>query len=172
MTNAVQLDQLPEPLPAAQIIALNQPKADLHTARPYEWNGWTFELPPGVFLPGATSRMIHERLLDGTIEVQDRVYAAMGVGLGVETVVAGLRDAAEIYACDVDATSVRTAQRYFDELAAPTSRSTFVAAWPRPCRTGTRLPSRSPCPRARRKCAPARGMPRSRDCWTSSRARR
>lgn len=122
------LDQLPEPLPAAQIIALNRPKADLHTVRPYEWNGWTFELPPGVFLPGATSRMIHERLLDGTIRVENRVYAAMGVGLGVEAVVAGLRDAAEIYACDVDADSVRTAQRYFEALAAPTSRSTFVAA--------------------------------------------
>ncbi|MER6987623.1 methyltransferase [Saccharopolyspora hirsuta] len=126
MTNAVQLDQLPEPLPAAQIIALNQPKADLHTVRTYEWNGWTFELPPGVFMPGATSRMIHERLLDGTIDVAGRVYAAMGVGLGVEAVVAGLRGAAEIHACDVDAASVRTAQRYFDELAAPTSRSTFV----------------------------------------------
>ncbi|WP_233520317.1 hypothetical protein [Prauserella sp. PE36] len=31
--------RLPPPLPAEQIIALNQPKADPHTLRAYEWNG-------------------------------------------------------------------------------------------------------------------------------------
>ncbi|MCF2437045.1 hypothetical protein LV779_35095 [Streptomyces thinghirensis] len=30
------LEQLPPPLPADRIIALNQPKADLHTTRSYE----------------------------------------------------------------------------------------------------------------------------------------
>ncbi|MFB9568780.1 methyltransferase [Saccharopolyspora hordei] len=126
MAHPVLPDQLPEPLPAAQIIALNRPGPDLHTTRCYEWNGWTFTVPPGVFRPGATSRMVHERLLDGTIDVEGRVYVAMGVGLGVEAVVAGRRGAAEVHACDVDPASVRAAQQCFDELAAPTSSSTFV----------------------------------------------
>jgi len=77
------LEQLPPPLPADRIIALNQPKADLHTTRSYEWNGWTFDVPPGVFIPGWTSRLVHERVLDGRIETRGLRYAAMGVGLGV-----------------------------------------------------------------------------------------
>lgn len=119
-------DELPEPLPAPEIIALNQPKTDLHTWRSYEWNGWTFELPPGVFMPGATSRMIHERVADGRIEVRGRRYAAMGAGLGVEAVCAGLRGAREIYAVDVHPDSVRTTQRYYDELVGTRDGSTFV----------------------------------------------
>ncbi|MQA12401.1 MAG: methyltransferase [Pseudonocardiaceae bacterium] len=119
-------DELPGPLPADEIIALNQPKADLHTHRRYEWNGWTFELPPGVFMPGATSRMIHERVLDGTIAVAGRRYAAMGIGLGVEAIIAGSLGAKEVYAIDVHPESVRTTQRYYDELVGPRSSAAFV----------------------------------------------
>ncbi len=110
------IEQLPPPLPADRIIALNRPKADLHTTRTYEWNGWTFEVPPGVFLPGATSRMIHDRILDGDIDVRGRRYAAMGVGLGIEAVVAGLRGARAIYAADVHPGSVSAAQRNYARL--------------------------------------------------------
>lgn len=120
------IDELPPPLPAEQIIALNQPKADLHTLRGYEWNGWTFDVPPGVFLPGETSRMIHQRLLDGDIPVAGRRYAAMGVGLGVETVVAGLRGAREVYAIDVDPASVDTAARHYQRLVGHRDGTTFV----------------------------------------------
>ncbi|WP_158892860.1 methyltransferase [Amycolatopsis anabasis] len=120
------LDRLPEPLPPEQIIALNRPKADLHTVRHYEWNGWSFEVPPGVFLPGATSRMIHERLLDGTIDVRGRAYAAMGAGLGVEAVVAGLRGAREVYAIDVHPGSVDTTRRYYEQLVGNRASTTFV----------------------------------------------
>jgi release factor glutamine methyltransferase len=104
------LEQLPGPLPARQIIALNQPKVDLHTHRGYEWNGWDF----------------HERLLDGTIAVRGKFYAAMGVGLGVETVVAGLRGAREVYAVDVHPDSVRTARSHYDRLVGPREGTTFV----------------------------------------------
>ncbi|MCI0384610.1 methyltransferase [Streptomyces sp. CNQ085] len=110
------LKQLPPPLSAEQIVALNQPKADLHTTRDYEWNGWTFEVPPGVFLPGWTSRMIHERLLDGRIEVRGRRYGAMGAGLGVEAVAAGVRGAREIYAIDVHPESVAATARHYERL--------------------------------------------------------
>ncbi|WP_445397200.1 methyltransferase [Streptomyces sp. LE64] len=112
-TGSALLAQLPPPLPAARVIALNQPKADLHTTRHHAWNGWSFEAPPGVFLPGWTSRLIHERVLDGRIEVRGRVYAAMGVGLGVEAVAAGVRGAREVYALDVHPGSVAaTADHY------------------------------------------------------------
>ncbi|GAB3429369.1 class I SAM-dependent methyltransferase [Actinophytocola sediminis] len=120
------IDQLPPPLPAERIIALNRPKADPHSARTYEWNGWTFDVPPGVFLPGETSRMIHQRLLDGDIPVRGRRYAAMGVGLGVEAVVAGLVGAREIYAVDVHAGSVDTAARHYQRLVGHRDDATFV----------------------------------------------
>ncbi|OLT16951.1 methyltransferase [Pseudonocardia sp. CNS-139] len=120
------LDELPPPLPAEQIIALNRPKADLHSRRSCEWNGWSFEVPPGVFLPGATSRMIYQRLLDGAIEVRGRRYAAMGVGLGVEAVVAGLRGAREIYAIDVHPDSVAAATRHYERLVGPKEGTAFV----------------------------------------------
>jgi hypothetical protein len=35
-------------------------------------------LPPGVFHPGETSRLLHARLLDGTLPVTELRYAAMG----------------------------------------------------------------------------------------------
>lgn len=120
------IDQLPPPLPAEQIIALNQPKADLHSRRTYEWNSWTFDVPPGVFLPGATSRVIHERILDDTIDVRGRRYAAMGVGLGVEAVAAGLRGAREIYAIDVHPESVDTARHNYGRLAGSRDGTSFV----------------------------------------------
>lgn len=120
------LEQLPDPLPADEIIALNTPKSDLHIHRSYEWNGWTFDVPPGVFMPGATSRMIHERVLDGTIAVEGRAYAAMGVGLGIEALAAGLRGVREVYAVDVHPDSVRTTARYYDELVGRRSGASFV----------------------------------------------
>ncbi|MFH9434931.1 methyltransferase [Streptomyces rochei] len=115
-TDSALLEQLPPPLPADRIIALNQPKADLHTTRSHEWNGWTFDVQPGVFVPGWTSRLIHERLLDGRIETRGRRYAAMGVGLGVEAVAAGLRGATEIHAIDVHPPSVAAATRHYRRL--------------------------------------------------------
>ncbi|GAA3761186.1 release factor glutamine methyltransferase [Spinactinospora alkalitolerans] len=118
--------QLPPPLPAEQIIALNRPKEDLHTTRSYAWNGWDFEVPPRVFLPGATSRMIHQRILDDDIDVRGRRYAAMGVGLGVEAVVAGLRGAERIYAVDVHPQSVAATKQNYERLAGGRTGSTLV----------------------------------------------
>ncbi|AIJ23004.1 methyltransferase [Amycolatopsis methanolica] len=120
------IDRLPPPLPAERIIALNQPKGDLRTTRPYTWRGWEFTAPPGVFLPGATSRMIHERVLDGTIEVRGRVYAAMGSGLGVEAVAAGLRGAREIHAIDVHPDSVETTRRHYERIVGARPGTRFV----------------------------------------------
>ncbi|MEO3755523.1 methyltransferase [Streptomyces sp. B6B3] len=125
-TGAVLADQLPPPLPADQITALNQPRGDLHTTRHYTWNGWAFELPPGVFLPGETSRMIHQRVLDGAIEVRGRAYAAMGVGLGVEAVAAGLRGAREIHALDVHPESVATTRRHYERLVGERPGTAFL----------------------------------------------
>ncbi|MFI1023296.1 methyltransferase [Streptomyces olivaceus] len=122
------LEQLPPPLPADQIITLNQPKADLHTTRFYEWNGWTFDVPPDVFMPGWTSRMIHERLLDGRIETRGLRYAAMGAGLGVEAVVAGVRGAREIHALDVHPRSVAAATDHYRRLVGEHPDTAFLPA--------------------------------------------
>ncbi|WP_030684846.1 methyltransferase [Streptomyces sp. NRRL B-1347] len=135
------LRQLPPPLPAERIVALNQPKGNLHTTRAYEWNGWTFDVPPGVFLPGATSRTIHERILDGRIETRGLRYGEWGIpcsseaenlgkgaGLGVEAVAAGVRGAREIYAMDVHATSVATAARHYARLVGPRDGTAFLPA--------------------------------------------
>ncbi|MCY9787448.1 methyltransferase [Nocardiopsis sp. EMB25] len=108
--------ELPPPLPAERILAVNPPRNDLRTTRSYTWNGWDFEVPPGVFLPGGTSRMIHQRLLDDDIDVRGRRYAAMGVGLGVEAVAAGARGAGEVHAIDVHAPSVEATARNFDRV--------------------------------------------------------
>ncbi|UOE21530.1 methyltransferase [Thermobifida halotolerans] len=118
--------QLPPPLPADRVIAVNQPRTDLASHRSYTWNGWTLDVPPGVFLPGATSRMIHQRVLDGGIDVRGRRYAAMGVGLGVEAVAAGLRGAREIYAIDVHADSVATTARHYARLVGDRPATRFV----------------------------------------------
>ncbi|MFC4496347.1 methyltransferase [Streptomyces ovatisporus] len=109
-------ETLPHTLPAHEIISLNTPKADLHTWRTYAYKEWTFDLPPDVFMPGETSRMIHDRILDGTIPVSGRSYAAMGAGLGVEAVVAGLRGAKEIHAVDVDPESVRAMTEAYERI--------------------------------------------------------
>ncbi|ATE55915.1 methyltransferase [Actinosynnema pretiosum] len=109
--------ELPDLLPAEHIVRINTPKEDIGSTRSYEWNGWTFRVPPGVFTPGATSRMVHERLLDGRIAVRGLVYAAMGVGLGVEAVAAGVAGAAKVYALDVHAPSVECAAGHFAEFA-------------------------------------------------------
>ncbi|MFE0806261.1 methyltransferase [Streptomyces sp. NPDC058794] len=127
-TGPALLEQLPPPLPADRIIALNQPKGDLHTTRSYEWNGWTFDVPPGVFIPGWTSRLIHERLLDGRIETRGRRYAAMGVGLGVEAVAAGTRGAREIHALDVHPQSVAAATRHYRRLVGERPDTAFLPA--------------------------------------------
>ncbi|MET8899651.1 methyltransferase [Streptomyces sp. NPDC004538] len=125
-TGPALLDHLPPPLADDRIIALNQPKGDLHTTRAYEWNGWTFDVPPGVFIPGWTSRLIHERLLDGRIETRHRRYAAMGVGLGVEAVAAAHRGAREIHAIDVHPESVATAARHYARIVGERPDTAFL----------------------------------------------
>ncbi|WP_372339674.1 methyltransferase [Nocardiopsis sp. CC223A] len=107
---------LPQTLSADEIRAINNPGRAIHEHRTYTWNGWDFELPPGVFHPGETSRLVHTRLLDGTLPVAGLRYAAMGAGLGVEAVVAGVRGASIVYALDVHPESVRTAARHYERI--------------------------------------------------------
>lgn len=108
--------RLPQTLPEEVIRAVNPARGTLHETRRYSWNGWDLELPPGVFAPGATSRLVHERLLDGTIAVAGLRYAAVGAGLGVEAVVAGVRGAAAVYALDVHPASVHAAAGHYARI--------------------------------------------------------
>ncbi|KUF18667.1 methyltransferase [Streptomyces silvensis] len=110
------LDELPATLPRDEILAINSPKSDLHTRRSYTYNGWTFDVPPGVFMPGDTSRIIHDRLLDGTIPLAGRRYAVVGTGLGVEAVIAGREGAREVIASDVHPASVATTTAHYRSL--------------------------------------------------------
>lgn len=100
-------------LSKVEISAVNTPAADIHTHRSYRYNGWEFDLPPGVFMPGATSRIVHDRILDGTIPVAGRSYAGVGVGLGVEAILAGVRGAREVFAMDVHPGSVQAAATHY-----------------------------------------------------------
>lgn len=111
--------RLPHTVPATEIRAINKPNPAIHTHRTYRWHGWDFHLPPGVFHPGETSRLLHTRLLDGTLPVTGLRYAAMGCGLGVEAVAAGARGARVVYALDVHPESVRTAARHYAKIVGP-----------------------------------------------------
>jgi release factor glutamine methyltransferase len=111
--------RLPHTVPAEEIRAINTPNPAIHTHRTYSWNGWDFDLPPGVFHPGETSRLVHTRLLDGSLPVAGLRYAAMGCGLGVEAVVAGVRGARVVYALDVHPESVRTTARHYEKIVDP-----------------------------------------------------
>lgn len=115
-TTSDLLDRLPRTLGPDAVRAVNPPATDLHTRRAYTWNGWEFDLPPGVFRPGGTSRLVHDRLLDGTLRVAGLRYAAVGAGLGIEAVVAGVRDAAQVHALDVHAASVEVAAAHYARI--------------------------------------------------------
>jgi release factor glutamine methyltransferase len=86
------------------------------TGAVYRWNGWTFDVPPGVFEPGATSRFLHRLMLDGTLPLEGLRYAAMGAGLGVEAVVAGTRGARHVHALDIHEESIRAAALHYDRI--------------------------------------------------------
>jgi release factor glutamine methyltransferase len=107
---------LPDTLPAEQILAAYDLTPASPGSRAYRWNGWDFELSPGVFEPGEGSRLLHDRLLDGTLPLAGLRYAAMGVGLGVEAVVAGVRGASTVHALDVHEESVRTTARHYARI--------------------------------------------------------
>jgi release factor glutamine methyltransferase len=126
-TGRALLDELPPPLPAERIVSLNSPKGDLHTHRTATWNGWAFDVPPGVFLPGATSRMVYDRVLDGRIEVRGRRYLAMGCGIGAEVVAAAARGAVCAYAADVHEPSVRVALEHVRRFAPETATEVVPA---------------------------------------------
>ncbi|BBG00539.1 MULTISPECIES: methyltransferase [Pseudonocardia] len=109
--------ELPPPLPATRIAELNRPDGTLHTTRSHSWNGLELDVPPGVFKPGLTSAMIADRVLSGEIETRGRRYLAMGCGLGIEVVAAGLRGATHTWAVDVHPASVETAVRQHRRFA-------------------------------------------------------
>ncbi|MEW2635459.1 hypothetical protein AB0903_28400 [Streptomyces sp. NPDC048389] len=71
------LDALPDTLPRDEILAINSSKSDVHTHRTYEYNGWTFDLPAGVFKPGDTS-------VSNTAELRNIVGYAVEAGFRPE----------------------------------------------------------------------------------------
>lgn len=116
MSTSDLFSRLPATLGPDAVRAVNPPATDLHTHRTHCWNGWEFDLPPGVFRPGGTSRLVHDRLLDGTLPVAGLRYAAVGAGLGVEAVVAGIRGAGQVYALDVHGASVDAVAAHYARI--------------------------------------------------------
>lgn len=119
------LERLPEVLTPEEIRAANSRNTELHTTRTFCWNGWDFDAPPGVHLPGKASTSVFERLLDGRIAVAGRRYAAVGCGLGVEAVIAGLQGAREVIAADVHPGSVAAAAGHYERLVGQRPGVTF-----------------------------------------------
>ncbi len=117
---------LPDPLPADVIVAANRPRENVASHRSYSYNGWDFDVPPGVFSPGLTSQVVFDRLLDGTIPLAGGRYAVMGCGLGVETVIAAKRGAREVYALDLHPESVRNTTAHYKRLAGEHSGTRLI----------------------------------------------
>jgi len=112
------IQTLPATLARDEILTVNASglSPEIHSTRPYEWRGISLVVPPGVFRPGPTARLIHDRLMDGLLPVSGKRYAAMGVGLGVEAVAAGMRGAGLVLGVDIHSRSVEVAQANFDFL--------------------------------------------------------
>lgn len=106
------LAKLPKKLPDKEIIEANRASSDNKGDRHYKYMEYNFEVPSGVFMPGGTSRVIHDRLYDGTIKI-GKTFIAMGTGCGVEPVIAASRGAKRIYAVDSHAGSVRASEMNF-----------------------------------------------------------
>lgn len=111
--------QLPPTVPPELVREIIPPDGDVSTHRRTSVGGWDFDVPPGVFAPSPTSALLHTRLLDGTLPVAGRRVVAMGAGLGVEAVVAGVRGAAEVWALDVHPGSVRAAEAAYRRIVGP-----------------------------------------------------
>ncbi|MEU4240216.1 hypothetical protein [Actinoplanes sp. NPDC026619] len=124
---AESLSPLPETLPEAEIRAVNTRSlgTEIHTHRRLSWRDMMFDVPPGVFMPSPTARLIPDLIMDGAISVQGKHYAAMGVGLGAEAVAAGLRGARTVYGIDIHPASVAAAESNF-RLHVGSDASDFV----------------------------------------------
>ena len=96
----------------------------------YQYNGLSFEVPEHVHVPGATSRTIHDKLVDDSIDLKGKRYIVMGVGCGVEPVIAAMKKAREVYAVDIDEESIQATTGNFGRLAGEESSTelhTFVS---------------------------------------------
>ena len=81
--------------PATEIRAINKPNPAIHTHRTYRWHEWDFDLPPGVFHPGETSRLLHTRLLTevvGRRETRHLQASVRTLPATAQTFIAVLRD--------------------------------------------------------------------------------
>lgn len=107
---------LPTTVSLDTILVTHDVSATNATGAVYRWNGWTFDVPPGVFEPGPTNRFLSGLMLDGTLPLEGLRYAAMGAGLGVEAVVAGVRKARRVHALDVHDESVGAATLHYDRI--------------------------------------------------------
>ena len=118
------IDSLPPMLSDDEIVRIcAESAARSKGAETYRYAGLCFEVPEHVHVPGATSRTIHDKLVDASIALKDKCYIVMGVGCGVEPVIAATKQAREVYAVDIDEMSIRATHRNFARLAATFSNT-------------------------------------------------
>lgn len=106
------LKVIPSKLSREEIILVNNVPADNNGLRTYNYQGLKFEVPDKVFLPGATSRIIHDELYKKT-KINDKKIIIIGTGCGVEPVICTKKNADYIYASDIHKESIEIAKRNF-----------------------------------------------------------
>jgi release factor glutamine methyltransferase len=109
------VENLPPTLSRAAILKANSAKVDINRTRTYHYLNYTFTVPPNVFEPGGTSRFIHDGLVDGSIPLAGRTYLVMGVGVGVEPIIAAHAGATKVFAYDIDEPSVVATREHYTE---------------------------------------------------------
>lgn len=107
------LAQLPVTLAADTIRELNAPNTLSQTQRHYSYEGHSYLIPPGVFLPGETSKLIHNRIVNGDIPVRGKDVCVVGCGAGIEGVLLHAAGARTICLADLDPVSVQAARENF-----------------------------------------------------------
>lgn len=101
------------PLPKEKIV-MEKVKFVADTWRTYSYKNIDFKLAPSVHQPGISSAMIFDYLYDADLAGKDIII--MGVGAGVEPVIAAKNNTHKVYAVDVNDKSVETTILNYNEL--------------------------------------------------------
>jgi len=105
--------QLPSVLPKEIIKDINKDNHDIFCSRVYKYNDWVFEVPPYVFEPSSTSKFIFDAIQSREIDLSNKKYLVMGVGAGIEPVIAASMGVKEIIAIDIHPESVMATEKSY-----------------------------------------------------------
>jgi release factor glutamine methyltransferase len=99
---------------------------EVHTQRTFSYDGMKFSVPPTVHKPGFSSELLFNYL--ASLDLTGKTVVAMGVGCGVEAVIAARRNAQRIVALDINPISIKsTKENYASLVPKDTKRSRLIA---------------------------------------------